>query len=99
MNGVWSCDALYKARRLSCGVCPARGMRYTGTRMKFVQKTEAEKMREEMGDESGRTELGQVSLSLEEEENTLTGNGTRLVVGREARSTRTCNWLLLQGRE
>ena len=25
MNGVWTCDALHKAGRLACGVCPACG--------------------------------------------------------------------------
>ena len=54
--------------------------------MKFVPKTAAGKLREELGDENGKTELEKVSLSVEEEERnpkkqyTLTESGTRLVV-------------------
>ena len=79
-------------------------MRHTGKRMEFCAKAAAGK-REDVGDNSGGTDLEQVSLSLEEEENTkkqytLTENGTDLWFGRtETRSTRTCHWLLLQGRE
>ena len=82
------------------------GMRETGKRMKFLHKTVAEKMRGEMGDESGGTDLEQVSLSLEKDANpkkqhTLTENTEQdLWCGRtDARSTRRCHWLLLQTRE
>ena len=53
--------------------------------MKFVPELRQKKLRGKLGDESGETDLQQVSLSLNGEEDskkqhTVTENGTRLVV-------------------
>ena len=140
MNGVRTCEALFKTGRLACDVYPACGKepetqshmwrceneQYAVIRKRFMTEKDEEEMRKEsmftqttlllleneelitwndahrkedevcartaakqlrqkLGDDNGETDLQQVSLSLNEEEDskrqyTVTENGTRLVV-------------------